>query len=597
MPRVAQYESQVIATPGGTAVIAAARRVSGGSGRNGGGGWKSPGDRGWQDQAWRWYDTIGEFRFACSWVGNVLSRAVLHVHHGDEKVTDGDALDALDALFGGYDGQKEMFRQLGIQFTVAGEAYIVAEAGGANVTDKWWVVAATELTRAGDDIWKIGKHEVKNPLVIRLWRPHPRSNKAPDSPTRAVLPVLGEIDGLTKHVAAQIDSRLAGAGMLLLPDNISFATTSTSTPGEDGPLNSQADLDPFLDELMQTMMTAIKDRSDPSALVPILLQANGEYLDKVRHLTFSTPLDEQALELRKEAIRRLALGMDMPPEVLTGTGDVNHWGAWQIEDASIKAHTEPLLQIIVQSLTEGYLWPYLEATGMDEDEARGYHFVADTAKMRLRPDRSKEAVELYDRGVLGPEALLVENGFIPADAMSDNERRDFFTRKVASGMTTPELVAAALSLLGVNLPVQQITVSEREHPAVDTPSLKEHPEHDPPDPNARRHRRTEEAAMAEVVVIRALERAGNRIKSKYKDRISLGAENVAPHTLHRFTMSLTPTQVDDVLLDAWTILGNLPKMETITASMLDRYVRMLFTNNMPHESQTFRAFLEGDEDA
>lgn len=586
MPRVAQFESQVIATPKGKAVVAAARRISSSDNGN-----KLRNQTAWQDRAWLWYDTIGEFRFACSWVGNVLSRAVLTVMQGDKAVTSGPALDALHALFGGRDGQKEMFRQLGIQFTVAGEAYIVAQDGGEEPTDRWWVVAASELSKTGDT-FKIGKKEIDNPLVIRLWRPHPRKNNDPDSPARAVLPVLSEIDGLTKHVSAQIDSRLAGAGILLLPDNISFATTATSGDQADGSEGLLA-IDPFLDELMQTMMTAIKNREDPSALVPILLQANGEYLDKVRHLTFSTPLDEQSIELRKEAIRRLALGMDMPPEVLTGTGEVNHWGAWQIEDASIKAHTEPLLQIIVQSLTEGYLWPYLEDS-MDEDAAREFHFSADTSQMRLRPDRSKEAIELYDRGVLSPKALITENGFQPGDAMTDVERTEFFKRKVASGQTTPELVSAALSLLGVNLPVEQITVNETVHPAVGTPSLEEHPDHDPPDPTARRHRRTEEAAMAEVVVIRALERAGNRIKSKYKDRISLGAENVAPHTLHRFTMTMTPAQVDDVLMDAWTILGNLPKMETITASMLDKYVRILFANNMPHESRTFRAFLDGE---
>jgi hypothetical protein len=591
MPRVAQFESQVIATPKGQAVVAAARRMSSGTKNNN--SWKSPADRTWQDKAWLWYDTIGEFRFACAWVGNVLSRAVLNVQQGDKPITTGDAYDALHSLFGGQDGQKEMFRQLGLQFTVAGEGYIVAEDGGTDVEDKWWVVAATELTKTADT-WKIGKKEVKNPLVIRLWRPHPRSNNAPDSPARAVLPVLAEIDGLTKHVAAQIDSRLAGAGLLLLPDNISFATTSTTTGEGDGTVG-QAAIDPFLEELMQTMMTAIANRADPSALVPILLQANGEYLDKVRHVTFSSPLDEQSIELRQEAIRRLALGMDMPPEVLTGTGEVSHWGAWQIEDAAIKAHTEPLLQIIVQSLTEGYLWPYLEGQGMDAEAVRDYHFVADTSKMRLRPDRSKEAAELYDRGILGPRSLLVENGFTEADAMTEQERVEFFKRKVASGQTTPELVAAALSMLGVNLPVDQITVSERVHPAVGTPSLEEHPERNPPDPTARRHRRTEEAAMAEVVVIRALERAGNRIKSKYKDRISMGAENVAPHTLHRFTMSLTSPMVDDILLDAWTILANLPKMETITAKMLDGYVRMLISNNLPHESRTFRQYLDKEE--
>lgn len=587
MPRTGQFESRVLAAPRGRAVVASARRLAGPGKHEDG---KPRNDSGWQDRAWKWYDIIGEFRFACSWVGNVLSRATLEVHKGGEKVTSGDAADALASLFGGTEGQKEMFRQLGVQFTVAGEGYIVGEDGGENVGDRWMVVAASEVTKTGDT-WKVSKKEIDNPLVIRLWRPHPRVNNAPDSPARAVLPVLSEIDGLTKHVAAQIDSRLAGAGILLLPDNISFATTSATTTDENGESTTQnLALDPFLEELMQTMMTAIKNREDAAALVPILLQANGEHLDKVRHLTFSTPLDEQAIELRKEAIHRLALGMDMPPEVLTGTGDVNHWGAWQIEDASIKSHTEPLLQIITSSLTEGFLWPLLEDS-MDVEEAHEYHFVANTAMMRLRPDRSKEAIELYDRAVLSQESLLIENGFQPSDAMDKDGVGEFFKRKVASGMTTPELVAAALATLGVALPIDTIQV--REHPDVQQPSLERHPDMGPPDRDARKHRRSEEAAVAEVVVFRALERAGNRIKSKYRDSISMGAENVPPHTLHRFTAAMTQEQVDDVLMDAWSCLASLPPI-SIPAQTLDRYVRFLFSNNLPHASSTFHTFLDGE---
>jgi len=570
--------------PQGNAVVASAKQVSV-PGKIGEG--KPKTDRGWQDRAWMWYDLIGEFRFACAWVGNVLSRAKLHVAQNGTRLEKGDAFDALNSLFGGPEGQTEMFRQLGIQFTVAGEGYIVGEDGGEKPDDAWFVVAASELSKTGDN-WKIGKKEIDNPLVIRLWRPHPRANNSPDSPARAVLPVLSEIDGLTKHVAAQIDSRLAGAGILLLPDNISFATTSAVT--KEGAEDSQQNLalDPFLDELMQTMMTAIKNREDASALVPILLQANGEYLDKVRHLTFSTPLDEQAIELRKEAIRRLALGMDMPPEVLTGTGEVNHWGAWQIEDASIKAHTEPLLQIIVSSLTEGYLWPYLEATGMEAEEIREYQFVADTAMMRLRPDRSKEAIELHGMGLLTDEAVVTETGFQPSDMMNDIQRRDFYTRKVAGGQTTPELVAAALAVLGVALPLEAIRVQENTHPQ---PAHEEiEADRQPPDPDARKHRRSEEAAIAEVIVFRALERAGNRIKSKYKENLSLGAENMPTHTLYRFTQRLTPEQVDDVLMDAWTCLGSLPPI-SIPAETMDRYVRHLIDTNRPHDSYAFQQFV------
>jgi hypothetical protein len=542
-------------------------------------------DKAWQDRAWVWYDTIGEYRYACAWVGNLLSRALLFAAEGGLPTKNPDAVGAMEALFGGHDGQREMLRQLGIQFTVAGEAYIVGEDGGEDPGDRWWVVAASEITKNGDT-WKVGKKAVDDPLVMRLWRPHPRANNKPDSPSRAILPILSEIDGLTKHVSAQIDSRLAGAGILLLPDGISFSTTASSEGGEK---SVTGELDPFLEELMETMMLAIRDRSDASALVPIILQAPGEHLDKVRHVVFSTPLDEQSIELRKEAIRRLALGMDMPPEILTGTGEINHWGAWQVEEASIKAHTEPLLHIITDSLTEGYLRPYLEASGMSEEEARNFTIQADTSAMRLRPNRSKEAIELYDRALLSKEATVRENGFDEADIMSDEEITEFFTQKVAGGSTTPELVAEALRILGVpvmNTPQTTIEVQESRP----TRSLLEHPENNPPDIEETRVISDEAAAVAEVVVFRALERAGNRIKNKYKDRISMGAEKVPAHTLYRFTAKMQDPEVDDILMDAWSCLAALPPIP-VKASVLDSYVRHLIDNNYPHESQYFRRYI------
>jgi hypothetical protein len=583
MPRKEQFRVEVISTP--RAQVAAATRMTMRKGDD-----KRPRtDSGWQDTAWSWYDTIGEYRYACSWVGNLISRSTLIAYENGEPTKNKVALDAMEALYGGQSGQREMLRELGIQFTVAGEAYLIGEDGGTEPDDNWYVAAASEVTKSAST-WRVGKKEIDNPLVIRLWKPHPRDGKKPDSPSRAVLPILSEIDGLTKHVAASIDSRLAGAGILLLPDGISFA--STPTENEDGTQGVTGELDGFIQELMETMMTAIGNRADASALVPILLQAPAEALEHIRHLTLSTPFDEQAIELRKEAIRRLALGMDMPPEVLTGTGEINHWGAWQVEEAAIKAHTEPLLQIITQSLTDGYLRPYLEDS-MSEDDARKFEIVADTSKMRLRPNRSKEAIELYDRAALSREAMVRENGFDEGDIMTDEEKQGFFTEKVASGSTTPELVAEALRILGIPVMVsgpESIEVQEGRP----TRSLEEHPEQSPPDMENRRVVGDEGAAIAEVVVFRALERAGNRIKSKYKDHISMGAENVPAHTLYRFTRHLEDEEISDVLMDAWSCLAALPPI-SVDAPTLDSYVRGLIRDNVPHDSRKFREYLAGKE--
>lgn len=585
MPRSrVQYESQVLATP--RATIASATRLT----MRGKDDKPAPrDDTGWQKTAWERYDTIGEYRYACSWVGNLLSRASLFPAQNGKITTDADAVAAMEALFSGPDGQREMLRQLGTHFTVAGEAYLIGEDGGDEPGDRWWIIAASEVSKPGGQ-WQIGKKPINNPLVIRLWRPHPRINSKPDSPSRAVLPILAEINGLSEHIAATIDSRLAGAGMLLLPDGITFATTSATTgEGDDAKTALNGDLDAFLDELMQTMMQAIRNRSDASALVPILLQAPGEHLEHIRHLTFSTPFDEQSVELRKESIRRLALGMDMPPEILTGTGDINHWGAWQVEEASIKAHTEPLLHVITSSLTDGYLRPYLEGLdGWDEERAREFTIEADTTKMRLRPNRSKEAIELFDRAALSKEAMVRENGFDEGDIMPEKEVTQFFTEKVAGGSTTPDLVAQALQILGVPVfTVPEVAEVQEGRP---TRSLLEHPENVPPDLEGRRVISDEAAAVAEVVVFRALERAGNRIKSKYKDHISMGAENVPAHTLYRFTTRLDGEMTNDVLSDAWSCLASLPPIP-VKASVLDSYVRSLIANNHPHDSQNFRRYI------
>ena len=82
MPRVTQYESQVIAAPRGKAVVAAARRIAVPGKKS---DRKPRNEAGWQERAWNWYDVIGEFRFACAWVGNVLSRAVLHVERDGKR--------------------------------------------------------------------------------------------------------------------------------------------------------------------------------------------------------------------------------------------------------------------------------------------------------------------------------------------------------------------------------------------------------------------------------------------------------------------------------------------------------------------------------
>jgi hypothetical protein len=181
--------------------------------------------------------------------------------------------------------------------------------------------------------------------------------------------------------------------------------------------------DPILAALMDAMLTAIKDRDSASAVMPILLQGPDEAIDKVKHLTFTTPFDERTKDLRDEAIRRLALGLDAPAEVLLGMGTSTHWNAWLIQEDRIKTHTEPTLSLICDSLTQDFLWPILEEQGVADFEK--YVIWYDTSDLTQKADRSKEAIELYDRGEVSGLALRREAGFDEDDAGEVIERRSF----------------------------------------------------------------------------------------------------------------------------------------------------------------------------
>lgn len=602
-----------------------------------------PASQAWQTTAWTYYDLIGEYRYAVDWVGNLLSRVSLTVVQKGKDTPDQKAVDALDALYGGAEGQTDMLRQIGRHWIVAGDCYIVGDNVDKNPEDADWLVgASTQTTLGSDGTWKVNKEVfAANAVVIRVWRPHPTDRSVSDSPTQAVLPILAEVDGLTKHVQAQIDSRLAGAGILFVPNDMSFGSARPErfiqVEGQD-PIPVTGDtstVDALVETLIDVMSTAIADRADPAALVPIVIQADGEAIQHVKYMTFASELDKQAIDLRTEAIRRLALGMDMPPEILTGTSDMNHWSSWQIEEAAIKAHLEPLLDEICAALTEGYLRPALG----DDANSADYSIVPDTTRLRLRPNRSKEAMELWDRGELKGEVLLRENGFDPAtDLMDDKELALWLTRKVAGGSATPDQVQAALEMLGVLLkitPGEAGDTTTRNDPSAGdpnetrpTPSTKDHPTQSPPEtqnktpaakpstpgtapkgPAGPARPQTPSGAgasavnaealvsAASVMVYRALERAGNKLKTKLNGSIVDGSGDIVPaHRAYRFVnLDFSSMPLDYLLQDAWAACDAFAPDHGVSPAWLrgalDSYTRDLLQHRKPYSVGSLRAHL------
>jgi hypothetical protein len=547
----------------------------------------------WQQECWYFRDTVGELRYAVSWFANALSRALIKpaTYNAEGALVPqatGPAVDALAIILGGLGGQSQMLKAMGEHFFVAGEWYIVGRAAvpsddvDEDTEEVWEVVSSESMKKKGDRWWiDYGdgqKYEVKtDDVVFRAWNPHPRSKNSPDSAVRAILPTLAEIENLSKHLKAQIRSRLAGAGVLFISNETTFSTPNPDNEGT----NAAEGADPFMVALGGAMSASIVDIESPEALVPIIARVPGDQVDKIKHLTFWTELDGKTADLRNEAIRRAALGIDLPPEVLLGTADVNHWGSWQIEESTIKAHIEPALEVIAAVLTR-----ILRKITEDPELI----CVFDTSALRLRPNRSKEALELWDRGEISAEALRRETGFSEADDPMDEERKAWYLRKIASGSASPEQVEAALNLLGI--PLVTATPGDNMRESRPDPSLMDHPQQGLP--QTEREADAERAALeatCDALVFRALERAGNRIKNRSKAR----PEGIETQNMHLYVRTTT-AGLESLLEGAWTTLPQLMRNQRFNCERvqraLDAYVRSLIMDQQQHDPDMMMRYVD-----
>lgn len=399
----------------------------------------------WQDDAWDMYDLVGEQRFLATTLAGRLAQAKFYVGKvQDDPMEPPEPLDEDEHLaakafsyFGdSASARAQMVARLGINLFVAGDGWLVGiprwMLPGSDTPPpedpsdphlslddlEWRMLSVSEVMKRNEEVVLIlgeGADEqvIASPddlFLIRVWRPHPRRWWQADSPTRSSLGVLRELVGLTMHISAQVDSRLAGAGILVVPASAKRAIAVASG------LDPDSDDDPFTEALMEAMMTAIQDRSNASALVPLVVTVPDEATGLFQHITFATPLDTEARNLRDEAIRRLALGQDAPPELLLGVGGMNHWGAWLVREDVVTTHIEPPLSLICDAITTQFLWPVLIEAGMDEDEAKDYVVWYDVSHMVQRPNRLQDANMLHDKGVVGDETLREAAGFGEQDA-------------------------------------------------------------------------------------------------------------------------------------------------------------------------------------
>ena len=576
----------------------------------------------WQEAAWTFYDQVGELRFGVGWTSNALSRVNLTaavppkasgqepspIHYNGSETTPAQkrAVELVDLIAGGAAGQGQLLAEFGQHLSVAGFGWMIAEPDMkddlSDIYETWQVYSQDAIRiseEAGSTVVKVRtasgsssdawRFVHPNALVVKVWRRHPRRPWEPDAPVRAVLGVLEQLELLNAHVTASARSRLAGAGLLAIPAEAEFPPPPPPTAGAAAVDQEQDGFDRFVNELTEMMTTPIKDRDSAAAVVPLTIAIPGEFIDKIKHINFSTPFDDRIESLQQAAIKRLALGLDMPPEILTGMSGVNHWTAWQVEATAITLHIEPNAEIVCNALTESWLRPALEAEGYDPDTAIVWY---DTTDLQVPPDKSGNATAAYDRLQLSAASYLREQGFSVEDQPDEEEFKQRVLLDTAKGAPAlaPKMLAAA-GILDEN--VADATEVNEVIEVIQEPAGTPPPANGPPSADSRPSGDQASAIVmaCDGIAYRAMERAGGRLRNAI-GRSTNGPEVAETRSIpsDQLHLSFDPTVYSD--LD-WLLEGAFDRVPEIAdaldidadslAATMKAYCRSLLAAQHQHE--------------
>ena len=422
--------------------------------------------QGWQDDAWAYHDTIGEIRFARRYLANSARRMRLFpavyprgtYDDAPEPVDEADFLpaevvaaaeDALTALGSGRLAISQVMYDTSSQLSMAGEGYVHGHTDPMTGDDTWRIRSISEITVRNDEyvlrevpvdamgIFGWSPLDPDLDYVARFWTPHPKFQMLADSSMRSILDSCEELLILSRTVRATGRSRLAGAGILKVPEGLSVSTSTND--------NLDPQSDPFIEALTDAMLTPIGDEGTASAVVPLVVRGNSDALKALEHLTLDRPIDDVMMKQRDELIGRIATGIDLPKEVLTGLIDLNHWSAWQVSDDTFRHHIEPHVQECVDCLTVGYYRAALEADprmqGANAAWISRLSLWYDPTDLVTHPDRSQDALQLHNRLVISDQALREATGFTEEDAPDELETQ---VRMIRNTRTFPPNVLEAL---------------------------------------------------------------------------------------------------------------------------------------------------------
>jgi hypothetical protein len=435
----------------------------------------------WQEDAWEYYDLVGEIKQAATLLANVTSRIRLYPAFVVDRDAVPSIIDDVDdipdtikqqanaammLLASGNGGISGLLRDAALNLFIAGECFLIREPAKISTgePEKWQIRSVSEFVKATvstpqGPVVSMSIHPTKadieseiinlppNAFVGRIWRSHPRFSLDPDSSMLGILELLDELLLIDKSSRTTIRSRLNN-GIFALPDELDNVSQSDGeVVDEDGEVAELAhDIGPTLEEdLMDAMIEPIKDEGSSAAAVPIFMRGPGDRLEQIRHITFARAFDPMILQRNERVMERIMTALDLPKDVMAGFANLKYSNAIVIEEALYKAHVEPLILMIVDALTVIFLRPVLRGLGFTEDLVSRVTIWYDPAAITAKPDKASAATTGFENNMVSAAAWRRENGFSETDGPTQLELAQKMA--ISKGLLSEPITEALLNTL------------------------------------------------------------------------------------------------------------------------------------------------------
>lgn len=516
----------------------------------------------WQTECWDYFQAIGEVNYGTSQLGDAISKIrlfpAIRLSREGEPVdaTDPEALaaalkenptpprgvsaqrvegaeEAAAALArlndGLEDGLAGFQREFVIHDQVTGESCLVGE--GSGLGERFDLLSVEEITADRDSdkyIIKTGPDDhgrridpgSPDVFIGRMWRKSPRWSNQADSPLRAVRTECDELLILSRGIRGSARSR-AHNGVLVFPHGFEVLATTAAEDADPAGLPTTMPA-----QLTNALVAPIANEADVSSVVPVMIQGPGDQIQYIKHIPLERPIDQVAVDTRNELVRRIGQGLNFPVELVTGMAHINHWTAWQITQSLFDANLEPIVLTMCQALWSAFVRPMMEAAGVEPELARQLMLWYDASALITHPNEGEDVVKAYDRFEASGDALRRVTGLGDDDKPPPEEVAERVARAATIRGGTPTSVDGAIGPPDATGPGSGEAMAAAGFPPARQRGG---------DVGARlaeidRRLRMRLQVAANAALRRALERAGNRLRSlaRGNDAAVAAAAGVGP---------------------------------------------------------------------